>query len=218
MGNIQNVFVAPKEKPQQLSTSQPQPSMPYMPSRTPHETKLYEKLVDSEYQFFNKLTRLLYNAQLVKTDSFDPESPLAGYTLYKIMSKGEDGKEHWIPNVNHAGYQTLTQMCLLMLSDVVSTTSFDPKIFKANEFSIAAVMSVADMLCSNRHNWEFNNKSIIRPLGIAFWEVLYSVINRSYGRNPLMKMIFHPNVFGISNGQEEEKHSFKWQLPFGGGK
>jgi hypothetical protein len=51
---------------------------------------------------------------------------------------------------------------------------------------------------------------IIKPLGMAIWRNMVAIGNRSHYGGKMMKMMFHPAVFGGSQGMSMEKPKSKW--------
>lgn len=191
----------------------PQGNVPsIVPATSAEGYKFYEKLVDADVLYLNKLTRLLYSSVLIKTDTLDPTSPIPGFALQHVAVKGTDGKEvYWSSAMNFQGYQMVANDYLFAVSEVMSTTNL-PDEFQLSKFTVSKVMSIIDMIVANRRAWEFNTPNLILSLGLDMWYNILGVASRSYtggkaGRRNMLDRLLHPAVFGAQNAPQEQERS-----------
>src|SRR5690349_7007948 len=112
----QNFNITPPRNPLQINPAQQNDN------RISDEAyRTYNKLVDPEGIFQNKLARMLYSAVLVKSETFDPNSPMEGYKL--VLLGGKNRK----PAMSWEGYNMIASSYILLASEVISTTEFDVK-------------------------------------------------------------------------------------------
>lgn len=208
-GQQTNVIVAP---PQAVPQSQGMNTPAIIPVTPPEGYRFYEKLVDPEVMFLNKITGILYGARLVKSNTPDPDSPVPGYSLVKI------GGTNWKHPMNLEGYQTTVHDCLLILGEDKSTTIF-PDDYNLALFSGRKTMSIIGMMGANREDWEFSNYTLIYPFGLSLWNSIVAIHSRSIVKKDrlqvLLDKIFHPNMWmqPVEEGKNQ-KAQFKW-LNFG---
>ena len=182
---------------------------------SPEQVKLYERLMDSEAMFMNKLTRLLYNAELIKSNTIDMDSPIAGFTLAKHGFSEDPKKNQWKPNINFTGYLTVTNTVLLLTSDAMSSTKLDSDKFDLGYFCYTSTLSVTDMITSNREKWEFTDPMLIVDIGLCIWINVYSIASRSMSKNgskTALDRILDPHVFDIPGNTlpEQKKPLVRW--------
>jgi len=191
-----NIQIQAPKLPEQSINSQMQNMMPAISGEG---YKLIDRLVDPNALYLDKLTTFLYCAHLVKSNTFDPESPYPGYRLMKV------GGTNWKPNMNLLGYTTVSSEILMALAEDGSVTRF-PKDFMLAFFCARQTMSIIAMMCANRKEWEFTNYMLIDSFGHTLWKALVAVLSRSRpeeGRRELMSMLVHPNLWftqGEANG------------------
>jgi hypothetical protein len=209
--DVQQFVINP---PPRINPVQPDPrlSQPQVFAQTAESYEFYKSLVISDVLWLDKLTRLLYSATLVRTNKIDPQSPLPGHTLVKVsLTNPEDPstaikikrKDAWRPNINFTGYMTVANNFLLFVSEVSSTTSLDEKTFNIKGFAVDSTMAIADMICANRKQWEFENHTLIRPIGLAVFKAIYYSDRRSIHGN-LLEKIWSNIMQPVAHKEKEE--------------
>ena len=164
--------------------------------------RTYNKLVDPEGIFLNKLTRMLYSAVLIKSNDFDPNSPVEGYKLVLLGGGSRKAAMSW------EGYNMITSSYILLCSEVISTTEFDVKEINLRQVGIDGIMGIMDMAVANRKNWHIRDPMIYVPLGMAMWFNFYSICRRSTGGGKMLMFITGLFKFlGRKNGEDEESPS-----------
>lgn len=179
-----NVFFPPKETGQAPDRSRDGPQI--IPSFSEAGYKTIQRIMDPEYIMMNKLSRLLYSSQLIKTETIDMDSPIPGYTLVKL--KDTDGT--WKTNINYLGYQTIANMILMLTNEAISTAEFKEKNFNLEDFTFDATMGIIDTLCINHREWVFQNASLVEPIGMIIWENIYAIGSRGMNGGKTLRWIF----------------------------
>ena len=164
------------------------------------------KMFNPDAVWLDKITRLLYSATLVKTNTTDKSSPLSGYTLQDITA---DGTGKPIRNINYEGYITYANNFILFCSEVHSTTHAEPKEVSPLISAIDDTFALIDMLTANWEAWGYTNELLTVPLGLATFEGIYFTRRRSVGGNFLAKLF---RAFSPSPNQEpmDEKPRVKF--------
>lgn len=168
--------------------------------------KLVERLVDPNAIYLDKITTFLYSAHLMKSPVYDPDSPVPGYKLVKV------GGQKWKPNMSMLGYTTTMAEILMAIAEDGSVTRF-PITFKLEYFAARQTMAILSMMCANREEWEFDNYTLIYPVGLTIWKAIVATLSRSMpeaGRRSLMDLLIHPNLWFTENPQNMERPKNKW--------
>ena len=148
----------------------------------PEVLDTYNRIIDPKGIYLGTLTRLLYHANLVKDDTFDPTSPLPGYKLVPLEAPEFSGKKKERKTlVNWDGYNTLTNNFIMMVSEPISTTQLDVKEIKLKDVLIDGVWNIIVQLVTNWEDWEFEDPSAILTIGYQMWWNAYAVSRRSTG-------------------------------------
>lgn len=164
--------------------------------------RTYNKLVDPEGIFQNKLARMLYSSVLVKSETFDPASPMEGYKL--VLLGGKNRK----PAMNWEGYNMVASSFILLASEVVSTTEFDTKEIQLKEVCIDGIFGIIDMALANRRKWQISDPQLYVPLGTAMWFNLYGLCRRSTGGGKMLMFITGLFKFlGHGSFEDQEQNS-----------
>lgn len=202
MAEVQQQFIMTAPKQPQNQPIQPQnPSIPSIPAEA---YLTYLKIIDPEGIYLNKLSRLLYSAYLIKTDTVDEKSPVPGYRLAEI---GGDKRKTL---VNWDGYNTVTNNYLLLVSEVISTTEFDLKEINLKRVCIDGVWSIIFQLVANWEAWEFTDETEILPLGIGMWFNVYGLSRRSTGGGKMLHFLTGLFKFlGPHRGKYEDENPNK---------
>lgn len=161
--------------------------------------RTYNKLVDPEGIFLNKMTRMLYSGVLLHSDVYDPNSPMEGYRLVLLGGTARREPMSW------EGYNMITSSYILLCSEVISTTEFNPKEIDLKRICQDGVMSIIDMAVANRKNWRIRDPMIYVPLGMAMWFNLYGIMRRSTGGGKMLMFITGLFKFLGSNRHEDEE-------------
>lgn len=201
----QTFVMQPPERPQGHTLSE-HPSNINVPAEA-YET--YTKIIDPDGIYLNKLSRLLWNCYLVKSDEFDPRSPVAGYKLVEIGGTARK-------MMSWEGYNTITNNFILLVSEAISTTEFDQKEINLKQVCFDAIWGIICQLVANWDIWEFDDPMEIMNIGIALWFNIYSVSRRSTGGGKMLQ--FLTNLFkhlgGRRNDEPDERHKVKfWKTP-----
>ena len=208
---IQQQFnIKPPDRPDGAGASMPGTHVTNIPGEV-YET--YVKIIDPDGIYLNKLSRLLWNCYLVKSDEFDPRSPVPSYKLVEIGDKEEKKMMSW------TGYNTITNNFILYVSEVISTTEFDEKGIDLRQVCFDGTWAIMSQPAENWDIWEFRDEGEIETLGIAIWFNLYSVSRRSTNGGKMLG--FLTNLFkhlgNKKNEPEEDRHKVKfWKNPTSG--
>lgn len=173
--------------------------LPYI-SIAPEGYKFYHGLIDSRLLYLDTITSLLYDAQLVKVDTIDEDSPVPGYKPVKR-------KNGWKPACTYEGYKSVMNLVIFKTNAAISTSKTDSS-FQLEKFAVDSTISIMRMLIAKRRDWAFTNFALIRPLGLAIWQNIYHIETRSSnktGGKRIGELVFSPGMFFEKNGDEEEK-------------
>lgn len=206
----QNFIMAPPKPPSQHVTPGAIASSSVSIPAEAYQT--YNKIIDPEGIYLNKLSRLLYSAYLVKSDVYDPSSPAPGYKLVEIGGKNRKTLVNW------EGYNTITNNFMLLVSEVISTTEFDLKELNLKQLCIDGIWAIIFQLIANWEDWDFNDPTQIVPLTMELWFNVYSVSRRSTGGGKMLK--FLTGIFKFlgphRSSDDEERDKVKFWRSMGG--
>lgn len=184
--------------------------MPYgagyqQPQVSEEAYRTYNKLVDPEGIFANKLSRLLYSSVLVRSNEPDNNSPIEGYKLQKLGPANAPTAMNW------TGYNEVSSAFILLASEVASTTEFDVKEIDLKEMCLEGITSITDRIVCNRKEWAVRDPLIIMELGLAMWFNLYGLCRRSTGGGKMLMFITGLFKFlGPHQGQDEQQKNSIW--------
>lgn len=169
----------------------------------------YTKIIDPDAIYLNKLSRLLWNCYLVKSEEFDPRSPVPGYKLIEIGGATAKKMMSW------EGYNTITNNFVMLVSEAISTSEFDQKDLNLRKVCFDGVWAIICQLVANWDVWEFDDPNEIMTLGIEMWFNMYAVSRRS---NKGGFMHFLTDIFkhlgNNRRAEDEERHKVKfWGRP-----
>jgi len=145
--------------------------------------RTYNKLVDPEGIYANKLSRMLFSSVLVKSNTEDPMSPFEGYTLKKLGGKDTKTAMNW------DGYNEVSSGFIFLGSEIASTTEFDVREIDLKSVCLEGITSITDRIVCNRREWEVRDPLIIMELGLAMWFNLYGLCRRSTGGGKMLMFI-----------------------------
>lgn len=145
--------------------------------------RTYNKLVDPEGIFANKLSRMLYGSVLIKSNEPDPYSPFEGYQLKKLGGKNTNTAMNW------DGYNEVASGFIFLASEVASTTEFDVKEIDLQSLCIEGITSITDRIVCNRKEWAVRDPLIVMEIGLSMWFNLYGLCRRSTGGGKMLMFI-----------------------------
>jgi hypothetical protein len=163
--------------------------------------RTYNKLVDPEGIFGNKLSRMLFSSVLVKSDEPDGLSPFEGYALKKIGPANSKTAMNW------EGYNEVASGYILLASEVISTTEFDTKELDLKTICVEGISSIVDRIVCNRREWEVRDPLLIMEVGLSMWFNLYSLCRRSTGGGKMLMFITGLFKFISHNRNDEEERA-----------
>jgi len=198
MPEVQQNFIM--QPPKQSGSSTTIPAASAVVNLPAEAYQTYNKIIDPEGIFLNKLSRLLYSAILVKSDVLDESSPIPGYKLIEVGGKFRKTLVNW------DGYNIITNNFIMLVSEVISTTEFDTKEINLKEICKDGVMAIIDQLVVNWDSWDFKDPMEIMPLAVQMWFNLYGVARRSTGGGKMLKFLTGIFKFLGPNRSTEEEH------------
>jgi len=169
----------------------------------------YTKIIDPDAIYLNKMSRLLWDCYLVKSEEFDPKSPVPGYKLIEIGGKDVKKMMSW------EGYNTITNNFIMLVSEAISTSEFDQKELNLKKVCFDGVWAIICQLVANWDAWEFDDPNQIMTLGIEMWFNVYAISRRS-SKGGMLRFLtdIFKHLGGKRNQEDEERHKVKfWGRP-----
>jgi hypothetical protein len=181
----------------------------------------FNKMVDPDAMFLNKITRGLISAVMVKDDIGDSVSPLPGFKLVGIgQSLDPDNPDYTLPDkdgkiyrrntqVKYEGYNIIVNNFLMLVSEAISTTDFDPKEIDLRAVTVDGIMGIVEQIVTNWEDWEWNDETQTMNLGLAMWFNMYAISRRSTGGGKMLQFLTGIFKFLAPHGRGEEENANK---------